>query len=90
MDVFDGQSDYLIISNPVKDILKISATSITEQDVLVELISVDGYIKLQKTISMSDNSNHQIPVQHLPVGIYIVKLSVNAGIIHSQKIVIQK
>ncbi|MFO7827646.1 MAG: T9SS type A sorting domain-containing protein [Bacteroidales bacterium] len=90
VDAFDGQDDTLIISNPVKDILEISATSITKQDVLVELISTGGNIKLQKTISMSDNSNHEIPVQHLPAGIYIVKLSGNAGIIHSQKIVIQK
>lgn len=83
------QNNIFVMKNPVRNILQITANAMPKQEVLVELISVGGDVKLQKTIFVSEKSNHQISVQHLPAGLYIIKFKGNGGYIYSQKIVIQ-
>jgi hypothetical protein len=78
------------IVNPSQGLLKVVTGAITNQNLLVELISTSGEICFQESLRVTENSDYEFPVHHLRDGLYIVRLFGENGFVYTQKVVIQK
>jgi len=63
-----------ILPNPVSDILEVIIDQHTYKDIYIEIIDMLGRLQIKQTFS-PENTDKQIDVKALPLGIFILKLS---------------
>jgi hypothetical protein len=88
----DLQKEQLEINyeNPVTEYLKLESHNIKNTQVEVDLVSINGTKVLNKTYRIYSDFNISIPLNGIPSGVYILKVTSNEGLTYSSKVIVKK
>ncbi|MBI9054842.1 MAG: T9SS type A sorting domain-containing protein [Bacteroidales bacterium] len=92
LSIEDLQKEQLEINyeNPVTEYLKLESHNIRNTQVEVDLVSINGTKVLNKTYRIYNDFNVSIPLNGIPSGIYILKVTSNEGLTYSSKVIVKK
>jgi len=82
------KDDFILYPNPTDREIRISSNSMKDLDVLtIKIYEQTGKLALEEIVTLNGATEVQIPVRHLPTGIYNVDLIDNGAILFTERFI---
>ncbi len=89
-EVEEGKAVFTISPNPASEEAKILVAGLSDKVHQIEVLSLSGQRMYRKEFSTGKQVEaHAIPLQNLPAGLYLVRLS-GGDIVQTQKLIVQR
>ncbi|GIV31110.1 MAG: hypothetical protein KatS3mg029_0461 [Saprospiraceae bacterium] len=77
-----------VYPNPAKNTLHLAVQSEQPQELMAELITIDGRTVMSRKLSVFGNDVQQLDIRSVPSGFYFLRLSNEKGVL-TQKVIIE-
>jgi hypothetical protein len=82
-----GFSNFNVYPNPSKNLFKIQAKMVQNQEVMIHVLNVNGLLIQSRSLENTSVINEQISLDNYPVGFYFLTLRLEDGSSYSTKLI---